>query len=82
MKKVLSLAFIAAVLLLGCSADGFFSDPVNTTKPENSVDSWSKVCKLPDGTCTSLGVKSKDACEAAFPGGLGGKLASRSECPK
>jgi hypothetical protein len=51
MKKVLSLAFIAAVLLLGCSADGFGSG-------ENIT--WGKVCKVGDN-CSE--VQSAAQCE-------------------
>jgi len=65
MKKILSLAFIAAALLLGCSADGFFDDP-------NGQIEWGKVCKV--GTsCTP--VSSKKTCDSA-----GGTLVLRSEC--
>ncbi|MCL1956516.1 MAG: hypothetical protein FWF63_04270 [Fibromonadales bacterium] len=66
MKKVLSLAFIAAVLLLGCSADGFFDS--NTQK----VTTRSKVCKVGD-KCKP--VSSKETCD-----NLKGELVSRSEC--
>jgi hypothetical protein len=66
MKKVLSLAFIAAVLLLGCSADGFF-DP---NSPQQIT--WSKVCKIGDNCAPT---SSKEICENG-----GGKLVSRSEC--
>jgi hypothetical protein len=68
MKKVLSLAFIAAVLLLGCSADGFFNP--DTEK----VTSWSKVCKVGDGPC--FPVSEKKICDDAE-----GALVTRSQCP-
>jgi len=78
MKKVLSLAFAAAVLLLGCSADGFFDAPVNDRYPENAVE-WSQACLVPSGinlfTCDYT-IKSKKACDAV----TGAKLVKRSEC--
>jgi len=69
MKKVLSLAFIAAVLLLGCSADGFFTS-VNDGNPQNGVK-WGKRCKLASGACVD--VQSAKDCT--------GSLVSQSDCP-
>jgi len=68
MKKVLSLAFIAAVLLLGCSADGFFDE--GTTGP---VD-WGKQCKVGDHC---FPVQSKKQCDDGQ-----GLLVSQSQCPQ
>jgi hypothetical protein len=68
MKKVLSLAFIAAVFLFGCSADGFYDQD----NPNKIV--WSKVCKIGDNICVS--VSTKKACDDAE-----GKLVTRSQCP-
>jgi len=67
MKKVLALAFIAAVLLLGCSADGFFPSENNTS---DDID-WGKLCKRADGSCVD--VPSAKAC-------TNGILVPRSEC--
>jgi len=76
MKKVLSLAFIAAVLLLGCSADGFVDGSIDSKKPENSV-SWSKMCKFTVGSNINCQpVDSKAACDK-----ISGILVMRSECP-
>jgi len=68
MKKVLSLAFIFAVFLLGCSADGFFNP--ETGKPTY----WNnKVCKVEDQCNKEL---TQAQCEE-----LGGTLILRAECP-
>jgi len=73
MKKVLSLASIAAVFLLGCSADGFFSGQIaDESQPEKSVQ-WSQACQISDGTCNNA--KSKDECDIA-----NGKLVKISAC--
>jgi len=66
MKKVLSLASIAAVFLFGCSADGFFDEQGHIT--------WGKTCRVGD-QCTQ--VQSKSQCDA-----VNGTLVLRSECPK
>jgi len=68
MKKVLSLAFIAAVLLLGCSADGFFQEGSESV-------SWGKQCKVGD---SCFPVQSKAQCDST-PGGM---LVSQSQCPQ
>jgi len=57
MKKVLSLAFIAAVLLFGCSADGFFSESSERV-------TWGKVCKTAGGGCRE--VQSKSECDGVL----------------
>lgn len=69
MKKVLSLAFIAAAILLGCSADGFYDEGQDI----NSV-TWGKVCMVADNRCAP--VSSKAQCDLA-----NGRLVLRSECP-
>ncbi|MDR2556032.1 MAG: hypothetical protein LBC64_11495 [Fibromonadaceae bacterium] len=67
MKKVLSLAFIATVLLLGCSADGFYDGGVT----------WGKMCKYASGSNFACDeVRSKTECD-----GKSGTLVMRSECP-
>jgi len=74
MKKILSLAFIAAVFLLNCSADGFFTqqgnDP-NTGEPIIIIE-WGRVCKVNDD-CFS--VDTKEDCD-----NKDGAIVARSEC--
>jgi len=80
MKKVLSLAFIAAVLLLGCSADGFFvQGPNDQYGNPTYITDWGKVCKIPDGSGSFIcrDVDWEKECSTT----LGGKLVMRSECP-
>jgi len=68
MKKVLSLTFVATVILLGCSADGFFNS--NTEQ----VTAWSQMCKVGE-ICSP--VSSKKQCDD-----MSGSLVTRSQCPK
>jgi len=72
MKKVLSLAFITAVFLFGCSADGFF-DP----GPPPEITYWNRVCKVGDKCLENPLTKAE--CEAPA---VGGTLVTWSDCPK